>query len=126
MYNLSYSQMEKIRDFFKKFIEEENINSSLILGIESDGSIIEMDIESLLEDTDVDALKNELEEVNDENDRLSDKIIDLKDEINDLKDEINDLKQRNEALEASNKFYKQTFEEIRVLNKQMLEVLEDE
>lgn len=92
MYNLSYSQLEKIRDFFKKFIEEENINSSLILGIDSVGDVVEMDIESLLEDTDVDNLKNELEEVNEENDRLGDEIIDLKADLKEAEKEKEEYK----------------------------------
>lgn len=92
MYNLSYSQMEKITDFFKKFVQEENINSSLILGIDSVGCVVEMDIESLLEDTDVDVLKAELEEVEEENDKLGDEIIDLKSDIKELEKEKEEFK----------------------------------
>ena len=102
MYNLSYIQMEKIRDFFKKFVEEENINSSLVLGIDSVGDVVEMDIESLLDNETLrEALKHSKECCDEIIVELNDKIKSLNDEIIDLKYEIEDLRKSKDEVEKS-------------------------
>lgn len=44
MSKLSYLQIEKITDFFKKFVQEENIKGNIVIEFDEFGNVEELDI----------------------------------------------------------------------------------
>lgn len=86
MSKLSYSQIEKITDFFKKFVQEENIKGNVVIEFDEFGNVEEHD--DLYFEDEIDEYKEKIKELELENEDLNDQVEDLKSSLDEALDEL--------------------------------------
>lgn len=86
MSKLSYSQIEKITDFFKKFVQEENIKGNIVIEFDEFGNAEEH--EDLYFEDEIDVYIKTIEKLELENEDLNDQVEDLKSSLNEALDEL--------------------------------------
>lgn len=86
MSKLSYSQIEKITDFFKKFVQEENIKGNIVIEFDEFGNVEEH--EDLHFEDEIDMYIKRIEELELENEDLNDQVKDLKSSLDEALDEL--------------------------------------